>query len=318
VEFFLVHHRHKRFKAKSVKECVELFLDHERGRNLSPGHIETLEKHLNRFAGNCGARKIHDFAAEEITGWLGRQVDEHTGEKWATKTRINVRGSLSSLSIFARDVLHAIPDLGKTEFQKVRNPKKDDRGEVEIYTPGEIQTLLRVAIGGDIDLIPAIVLGAWEGLRPDEIHAENTNRERLQWEAFLWHDGVLSVKGQKVRSRATRPVPIFPVTAAWMEPFKGLKGDIWSPEKSYDKRMRGLFKDAKLTRRYDGFRHSYASYRIRHLKGDLVALADEMDNSPEEIINSYKRNVTDQESARGPPRWQTSSPTTAAPSCWRF
>jgi uridine kinase len=34
-------------------------------------------------------------------------------------------------------------------------------------------------------------------------------------------------------------------------------------------------------------------YRIRHLKGNLPELAQEMGNSPREIINSYKRNVTD-------------------------
>jgi len=42
-------------------------------------------------------------------------------------------------------------------------------------------------------------------------------------------------------------------------------------------------------------RHSYASYRIRHLKGNLPQLAEEMGNSPREIIRSYKRNVTDAE-----------------------
>jgi len=46
---------------------------------------------------------------------------------------------------------------------------------------------------------------------------------------------------------------------------------------------------------YDGLRHSYASYRIRQLKGNLPELAQEMGNSPKEIINSYKRNVTDAE-----------------------
>ena len=44
---------------------------------------------------------------------------------------------------------------------------------------------------------------------------------------------------------------------------------------------------------YDGFRHSYASYRIRQLKNNLPELALEMGNSPREIVNSYKRNVTD-------------------------
>ncbi|MBA3881162.1 MAG: hypothetical protein H0X73_00290 [Chthoniobacterales bacterium] len=46
---------------------------------------------------------------------------------------------------------------------------------------------------------------------------------------------------------------------------------------------------------YDGFRHSYASYRIRQLKGNLPELAVEMGNSPREIIDSYKRNVTDEQ-----------------------
>ena len=46
---------------------------------------------------------------------------------------------------------------------------------------------------------------------------------------------------------------------------------------------------------YDGLRHSYASYRIRQLKGTLTELAQEMGNSPREIIDSYKRNVTDRE-----------------------
>jgi hypothetical protein len=50
-----------------------------------------------------------------------------------------------------------------------------------------------------------------------------------------------------------------------------------------------------LRRIANGQRHSYASYRIRQLKGNLDQLAEEMGNSPREIIRSYKRNVTDAE-----------------------
>ena len=57
--------------------------------------------------------------------------------------------------------------------------------------------------------------------------------------------------------------------------------------------MLRLAKKAGVRRIYDGLRHSYASYRIRHLKGNLDQLAEEMGNSPREIIRSYKRNVTD-------------------------
>jgi hypothetical protein len=59
--------------------------------------------------------------------------------------------------------------------------------------------------------------------------------------------------------------------------------------------MLRLAKKAGVRRIHDGLRHSYASYRIRHLKGNLDQLAEEMGNSPREIIRSYKRNVTDAE-----------------------
>ena len=59
--------------------------------------------------------------------------------------------------------------------------------------------------------------------------------------------------------------------------------------------MIALREKAKVKSVYDGCRHSYASYRIRQLKGNLAELAAEMGNSPAEIVDSYKRNVTDAE-----------------------
>lgn len=91
---------------------------------------------------------------------------------WSAKTRTNVLGSLVSLSLFARDALKAIPDIGKTEFQKVRRPKRDERGEVEIYTPAEMEKLLLAALENDVAMIPALVVGGFQGLRPAEFHAE--------------------------------------------------------------------------------------------------------------------------------------------------
>jgi len=43
-------------------------------------------------------------------------------------------------------------------------------------------------------------------------------------------------------------------------------------------------------------RHSYCSYRYRILKGNVDQVADEMGNSREEVIRSYKRKVTDRDS----------------------
>lgn len=293
VAFFIAHHKSKKLTPMSVGASAEKFIAAQRANNISPSQIKTLEKHYRRFRRDFETRKIHEMTALEISEWISSRTDEKTGALWSVKTRTGALGSLVSLSLFARDTLKAIPDFGKTEFQKVRRPKKDERGEVEIYTPAELQTLLLAALEHDLDLIPAIVAGGLQGLRPAEFHAEGARRRPLTWEAFIWDDGILHITGQKIRSKANRDIPLHAATRAWLEPFRHLTGEMWSHTHAYNKKIIALREKADVRSIYDGLRHSYASYRIRHLKGNLPELAQEMGNSPREIIASYKRNVTD-------------------------
>ena len=290
---FVAQNKNRRREVRTFAECSDTFVMHQRGNNISAIQIKTLEKHFRRFKKDFGTRKINEICTLEISNWLVSRRDEKTGELWSAKTRTNVLGSLVSLSLFARDILNAIPDIGKTEFQKVRRPQKDERGEVEIYTPAEMEDRLLAALEYDIDMIPALVAGGFQGLRPAEFHAEGAKRPPLKWEAFIWNDNILHIVGQKIRSKANRDIPLHAVTRAWLEPFKVLQGEIWQYKQAYSKKTAALRAKAGVKSIYDGLRHSYASYRIRHLKGNLPELAQEMGNSPSEIINSYKRNVTD-------------------------
>jgi len=154
---------------------------------------------------------------------------------------------------------------------------------------------LTAALETDIDLIPALVLGGFEGLRPAEFHAERAKRPPLRWDALIWDDGILYITGQKIRSKPNRSIPLQPVVEAWLRPFANCRGEIWKYKGAYIKKMLRLADIAGVRRIPNGERHSYASYRIRQLKGNLDQLAEEMGNSPREIIRSYKRNATDAE-----------------------
>lgn len=297
VAFYIVHHKTKSFKAKPVSECTKDFVSSQRTNGITDMQIKTLEKHFRRFEKTFATRKIHEITTQEISDWLGAQLDEKSGETWSIKTRKGVRGSLVSLSIYARDILRAIPSTGDTDFQKVRPPKDEPREAVEIYSPSDFTKLLKAALENDIDLIPALVVGGFCGLRPFEFHAEGLDREPLQWEAINWNDNLLHVQGQKVRSKATRDIPLNAAAKAWLKPFAKLKGSMWAHKSAHSKKMNALRETAKVKSVYDGYRHSYASYRIRQLKGNLAELAAEMGNSPAEIVDSYKRNVTDAEAA---------------------
>ena len=200
------------------------------------------------------------------------------------------------MSLYARKTLKAIPENGEeTEFQKIAVPKKRTNLPVEIYSKQEIAKLLTSAIETDIDLIPILVLGGFMGLRPAEAHGEDVDRDRLCWEHFVWRDKSLPVYGQKVNSKATRDVPIPDNAIAWLHPFKILKGEIWKLKSAFDGRFASLRKKAGVRDIYDGLRHSYCSYRYRILTGNVDQVADEMGNSREEVMRSYKRNVTDRE-----------------------
>lgn len=296
VNLYLAYRPKSKFKPMTVEDCAKRYVASRQTNNVTTPQIKTLEKHFRRFNRSFGTKKIHEIDVEEITLWLDECRDEKKDSLWKPKTKRSTRASLVSLGNFARRQLKAIPSNGEeTEFQKVPLPKVDAKHEVEIYTPKELRSLLTTAIKEDIDMIPIIVLGCFLGLRPAEAHGEDVDREKLKWESFIWNDGYLSVFGQKVRSKPTRHVPIPDVAKLWLQPFRKLKGPIWKFSSNHSKKLITLRKEAGVRSIIDGFRHSYASYRIRKLKNDLISLAAEMGNSPDELISSYKRNVTDAE-----------------------
>jgi integrase len=292
VDFYIARNRKAPFNALTVSQCCQKFLiDHR----ASPPHMKTLRKHLGHFEKSFGYRKIDEIEPQAITEWL-RSHPTPKGGLWSPKTQSSVKGSLVTMALYSRDTLHAISATGKTAFQIAKTDRKRKRPPVEIYTPNELRLLLNNALHHDIELIPALVVGCFEGLRPDEFHAENArdvDRRPLSWNAFNWTDQIVHVGDQKNRSAHDRDVPFHKSAQAWLAPFRNETGEIWQLKKAFDRRMKRVCDLAGVPRYFDGFRHSYASYRIRHLKHDYDSLAAEMGNSRNEILRSYRRLVTD-------------------------
>ena len=288
VDFYLAHHESRQLKPRKVSECVTAFHAAEARRKVSPSHAKMSKCRLKKVTESFGERQIHSVLAAEIEEWLQQFPNP--------KTANHYRGSLVSLFLYARDVLRAIPENGKVAPQRVQPAKTDKQTKVEIYTPEEMERILQACIEHDVALIPPIVLGSFLGLRPNEVHGEAARYEPLPWEAFTWHRKELHIAGQKVRGLQVRDLQMQENAFLWLEPFRSLKGEVWPWSSCYNERLKRLIEGkANVRTVYDGFRHSYASYRIRQLNGDLNKLAEEMGNSPREIINSYKRNVRDED-----------------------
>ena len=142
--------------------------------------------------------------------------------------------------------VESYPQSRKDRGATRQNPQRDTKEEVGIYTPDQMRMLLLTTLDTDVTLIPALVFGGFQGLRPDEFHGKNVKERRapLKWESVHCADKRLDVMG-KVRSKARRHLSLHPVTELWLRPFKGANGNIWKLGGSYTYKMRNLLHAAK-------------------------------------------------------------------------
>jgi len=124
VGFFIAHKKQKVLVPLPVKDCCDKFIQSQVDNKASNNRIKNLKKYCGRFAKTFGKRKIHEVHAKEMERWLNSQIDNKTGKAWQPAIKKSCRASLVALSLYARRTLKAIPDdVGKTEFQKIQNPK---------------------------------------------------------------------------------------------------------------------------------------------------------------------------------------------------
>lgn len=292
VDFYLSHRPKEKFKPLTVTKCKEKFLADKKNENLSYLQMRSLKKHLKRFDATFGSRQIHDVTADEINTWLHAQKGGKPRRAWSNKYKGNVLGSLVTFARVAKTTYKAFPNTAMlTDFELVKKPKSEERGEVEIYTPKELAEHLNGALAHDVELLPLLVIQAFFGLRPTEVHGEEVKRTKLRWEDFNWQRKFLHVRHQKIRSKLPRHIPIHPTAEKWLTPFKELRGAIWKRNAAYDERMVKLHANLESTRLRNAYRHSYTSYRLVHLGYQYAKLAAELGNSEREIINSYRQDV---------------------------
>ena len=292
VEFYLAHLGQPKITEHTTEECANRFIADKENTKVTPLHLKSVKKHLKRFCSSFANRPISSITADEVNQFLFNAKDPRNGNPWSAKTRNSVRSTLITLGIYARDVLLALPETQiKTVFHKSSLTKADPHQAVDIYSPEEIRDILQTAIEEDIELLPVIVLGAFQGLRPFEAHGEQLKREKLNWADFNWQRKILTVKGQKVRSKRSRQLELHPATYAWLYPFSHLSGYVWKLTQSHSRRLQRLRALAGIRAVGNGFRHSYASYRLAVTNGDLTLVSKEMGNSPNELIASYRKDL---------------------------
>src|SRR5207247_3960745 len=130
---------------------------------------------------------IRQLNAPLINEWLGAL-------HLSARSVKNYRGAVSNLIDFAIGQKYLPSGFGEMRF--VRTPKEEE-GEVEIFTPSEMQLLLRHARRS---ILPVLLLGGFAGLRTSETLL-------VSWEHIHWEQGLITVPGRAKTGRRLAWMP---------------------------------------------------------------------------------------------------------------
>jgi integrase len=286
---FYLEHLEKLHRSISVEGLVSEYQQSKQRANLSKVHLEDLAYRLGRFVRSFGNEPVRALSPQAIEDWLH-------GLGLSPKSYNNFRSRLSALFSYgcARHYLDSNPLEAIAPIKAVGSPP-------EIFTPEELSEVLCVA---DPVLLPALVIGAFAGLRTAELL-------RLSWTEVDLVRGFVEVSAAKSKTARRRLVPLADNLLMWLRPYLGQTGKVYLPSAyHYHEACRGVASVAGLSRwPKNGLRHSYASYHLaRHQNAPELSL-HLGHTSPQMVFAHYRELVRPDEAVR---YWSIRPPQTAA------
>ena len=210
----------------------------EKGR--SHLYITDLRVRLTRFA-EAMARPISEVTAADIDGFL-RSLE------LSARSQNNFRAAIGTLFRFGQTRGY-VPANTRASAMLKRCPTHAP--EIQVFTPDEMQKLLGKA---KPKLVPALALGAFAGIRSEEI-------KRLDWSDIKLKQGHIEIKSAKSKTKIRRLISIPKNLKAWLLPFASETGPV-TPFANLALQFAKLGKLAGVKWRKNGLRHSYISYRV--------------------------------------------------------
>jgi len=296
VQFVLKRMRPKEL-TKTVNEVVEELVASkaqrfERG-DLRERSYTDFAYRTRKFAASLGGRLVEEVTGGEVKAWLNAL-------KRGPRTNWNYMAVIGEVFRYAVQKRYAfsspldeLTDVERKELCGSGDPKEPCILRVE-----EAERLLRAAlVNPDLDLLGAVVLGLFCGLRTEEI-------KRLDWDSVRMGETPPDVViGAKIaKKRRIRYVAIPPVALAWLSLVPSRTGQVTRSEHAndYQKRFRKLHKLAGFAKwETNAMRHSFGSYHYA-LTGNSLETSRQLGHkaSDQVLFDHYRALVSKEQGER--------------------
>jgi integrase len=282
-----------RKKSGSLADAVTRFVAWKVAakKGKETAHLATVRRDLESLAKTFPKSLVIDVTLEQLAAWW----DERTGGAGDAR-RKGIRTTLVMFWRWARKdgIAGSEPD---TVAQRLPSIEAGE-GKLEIFNLPEFEFLLSIA---EKEWYPLLILGAFEGIRPEEIAPKKDNvKPGLRWEHIDWDWDVIRVPKEVSKTGRARIIPLHPAARAWLEAIGA--GPTWtgviceqnptevSPRATttWGKALAQKFPDRFDGWPQDALRHSYASYRNAVIR-NLPQVAEEMGTS-EDMLHGHYHN----------------------------
>lgn len=243
VDFYLAHLAVNE-RSITVNEAVAELLARKAAMGMSKRYIAEMKHQLERVKEAFGARKVTTLTTQELEGWL-------LGRKLAPISHANARRYLSIL------FNHCIKQgSAKTNPAEAMDTPKVMQTPPGILTPAAMRALIGLAREHHPDLLAAVLIQAFAGLRREEVR-------RLDWTEVNLARGYIEIKALKSKTAQRRLVTVRPNLAEFLAPLRREHGPV-APS-CYDKcaaKLRERLESKKHRWPENALRHSFASYHL--------------------------------------------------------
>lgn len=260
---------------KRVSDVVDELLAAKKEKGRSALYIKDLRLRLTRF-GDAFACPIANVTSADIERFL---QSLNLSARSANNFRLTV-GTLVNYAKKRGYVAQAHRSILDVEKET------EDEGEIEVFDVTEIRALLAHA---KEDLLAAVAIGAFAGLRSEEIR-------RLDWADVNMQEGHIEVRAAIAKTRVRRIVTMQPNLRKWLLPLAQKTGPV-CVYANYGNQLLKLAKQAAVDWKKNGLRHSFISYRVAETE-NIHQTAMEAGNTPAVITRSYLKCVTKEQAAR--------------------
>ncbi len=235
---------------------------------------------LRNFAAEFPGQTLCDFTKELLDFYFANKKRTDL----APKSRNHIRNTLAIFFGWAvkHDYLPAKHRLLETPSMERETITGE---ETDFYRPAEFKALLEAA---DATLRPIIALQGLAGIRLQEA-------QRLTWSDVFGTAGHIAITATKSKTRSRRLVKMVPALAAWLRPYRGMAGPLWTQSRdTYHAQLAAIRESKKVPGRKNGLRHAFCSFHFA-LHGNENLTAQQAGNSPSVIHQAYKGLATKKE-----------------------